>query len=356
MEDKILKVTTLAGCLIVILVTVIMYMLPQEITIAELITENVITEETGVSEESGTTGINYYDHEVATKEENTGVKSCLNIPLPENVKESDILIEEMYIDQMIRISVENIKEDFFKTNPLVGSSDHISDLVYDSPDGTAQIEIYLDSVYEYEKEFKDNMLSVKFIEPKSIYDKIVVIDPGHGSKAAGTVHNNVIEKEINLQIALKLKKLLDESEIKAYFTRVEDTNPTFEARANLANNTNADFFVSIHNNSDGSSSKSVGTEVLYDELAEYSGFGTKELATILQEELTSALGSRDRGLRKGNEIYIIRNSKVPVALVEVGFITNSNEAGLLTSESYQEKAAQAIFDGIMRAYEERDNE
>ncbi len=355
MEERMIKVTAFGGCMAMVLITVVMLLLPQQLELTTIIADNVV-EQSVEEEKVEETTVNYYDQEVTEQEENSGIMSCLNIPLPENVEESDIVIEESYIDQMIKISINNIDTNFFSSNPLVGSSDHISDLVYGSADNMAQIELYLDSVYEYEAEFKDNQLSVKFIEPKSVYDKIVVIDPGHGSKAAGTVHNNVVEKEINLQIALKLKKLLDESDIKAYFTRVEDTNPTFEARANLANNTNADFFISIHNNSDGKSSKSSGTEVLYDELAEYSGFGTKELAGILQEELVSALGTRDRGITKGNSIYIIRNSKVPVALVEVGFITNKNEAAQLVSEAFQEKVAQAIFDGIVRAYEEKGNE
>jgi N-acetylmuramoyl-L-alanine amidase len=69
----------------------------------------------------------------------------------------------------------------------------------------------------------------------------------------------------------------------------------------------------------------------------------------------NALGSRDRGIVSGDDIKIIRLSDVPVALVEVGFITNKAEASNLNSDSYQEKAAQAIYNAIVKAYEERDN-
>lgn len=352
MEDRLIKYIAFGGIVVMLAVTTVTYFLPKHLKSVPVISEEEVQNEITENEQNED---NYYDEDSSDEEEKV-VKSCLNIPLPENVTESDINIEESYVDQMIKISINNIESDFFSKNPLKGSSDHIGDLIYGATNDGAQIELYLDSVYEYETEFANNNLSVKFIEPKSVYEKIVVIDPGHGSKAAGTVHNNVIEKEINLEIALKLKKLLDESDIKAYFTRTEDTNPSFDARAGLANNTNADFFISIHNNSDASSSKSSGTEVLYNELETPQGFGSESLAKILQEEVSGILQSRDRGLAKGNSIYIIRNSNVPVALVEVGFVTNPKEASLLQSEEYQQKAAQGIFNAIKRAYEERDNQ
>ena len=72
------------------------------------------------------------------------------------------------------------------------------------------------------------------------------------------------------------------------------------------------------------------------------------------EELTATLGSRDRGLLEGDNIYIIHNSDVPVALIEVGFMTNKEELKLLNSKEYQEKTAEAIFRAIFKALDEVD--
>ena len=66
--------------------------------------------------------------------------------------------------------------------------------------------------------------------------------------------------------------------------------------------------------------------------------------------MTEALESRDKGLVEGDEIYIIRTSEVPVALIEVGFMTNQEELNLLNSTDYQKKAAEGVYDAILDAF------
>lgn len=348
-EERLIRKTAIGSTLFAIGVLVILFQLPTQ-AIIQTITESETVEQV---EEQDT--VNYYDEATTGDATDTGVKSYLKIPLPSEVSESDINIENNYIDQTITISISNIDENFFNDNQLVGSSDHISDIVYGSTDGVAQIELVLDSVYEYNAEFVDNSLNMGFIEPSSMYDKIVVIDAGHGSYDNGTEHFNIKEKEVNLAIVLKVKELLDESDIKAYYTRLDDSKPSNTTRVNFANTIGADFFISVHSNGDTTASSSSGTEVLYNEKEEESAFGSKQLAEICQEELVSQLESRDRGLVNGSTIAVIGHATVPVALVEVGFITNKTEATLLNSESYQQKAAQGIYNAIVRAYEERDN-
>jgi len=70
------------------------------------------------------------------------------------------------------------------------------------------------------------------------------------------------------------------------------------------------------------------------------------------EELTEALGSSDRGILEGDSIYIINNSEVPVALLEIGFMTNTEELKLLNSPEYQQKTAEAIYKAVFKALEE----
>lgn len=350
LEERLIRKTAIGSTLFAIGVLIILLQFPKQAVIPTIVEIEPVAEE--VEEPINT--MNYYD-ETGTENAAQGVISYLSIPLPSEITEDDVTIVNNYIDKTIKISFDKLEEDYFNKNKLDGSSSHISDIVYGSTDGVAQIELVLDSVYEYNSEFVDNNLKINLVEPKSKYDKIVVIDAGHGSKAAGTVHFNILEKEINLDIVLKLKELLDNSDIKAYYTRIDDTNPSFAARADLANNVKADFFISVHNNGDTKASSSVGTEVLYNEKEQESNFGSKQLAQICQEEVVGELGSRDRGLVQGSDIYIIRSSNVPVALVEVGFITNKAEAAKLNSESYQEKAAQGIFNAIKRSFVEREN-
>lgn len=191
--------------------------------------------------------------------------------------------------------------------------------------------------------------------PQEVYDKVVVIDAGHGGRAPGANETGVNEKEIDLDIVLQLKKILDEDDhnIGVYYTRTDDSNPTFDQRVQLANKSDADLFISVHNNStnSGRMSSANGTAVMYNESDE-SELGSKRLAQICLEEVTGQLQSRNRGLVEGDSIYIIRTSKVPVALIEVGFMTNQQELDLLRSEDYQKKAALGIYHAILRAFEE----
>ena len=192
-------------------------------------------------------------------------------------------------------------------------------------------------MYELKNRFKKGSLYLDFIDPHDIYDKVIVVDAGHGSHAAGAVKLGISEKSLNLAIVQQLKKLFDEDKrrIRVYYTRTSDTNPTLDQRVQLANKANADLFISVHNNSDatGNFTKVKGTQVMYSE-SDDAKLSSKKLA------------------EKGDSIYIIRTSKVPVALIEVGFMTNYKELDLLNSTSYQKKAAEGIYNAINEAFQE----
>ena len=120
-----------------------------------------------------------------------------------------------------------------------------------------------------------------------------------------------------------------------------------------ANKANADLFISVHNNSDatGNFTKVKGTQVMYSE-SDDAKLSSKKLAEICLKNVVDTTGSENRGLLKGDSIYIIRTSEVPVALIEVGFMTNYKELDLLNSTSYQKKAAEGIYNAINEAFQE----
>ena len=175
---------------------------------------------------------------------------------------------------------------------------------------------------------------------------------GHGGRAVGANKQGINEKDIDLAIVLKLKEIFDNSDqnIGVYYTRTDDSNPTFDQRVQLANKSDADLFISIHNNStrSGRMSGTSGTQVMYDETSEAS----RQFAQICLEEVTGRIGSRDKGLVEGDSIYIIRTSEVPVALIEVGFMTNKDELEKLNSDAYQRETAEGVYQAVLRAFEE----
>ncbi len=282
----------------------------------------------------------------------------LCLELPESVNAEDIIIENQYLYCTIQIQIPGVEDDYFDNYRMSGSSDSITDITFSAADGVGYITVELDSVYEPEITFDSSYLYVDFIDPHEIYDYIIVVDAGHGGSAPGATKQGVYEKDIDLAIVLELKEIFDTSEesIGVYYTRLEDTNPSLTSRVGLANNLGADLFLSIHNNSTASGriSSISGTEVMY-----YAGDETgnsKRFASILLENLLTELGSKSKGVVVGDSIFIIRESTVPVALVEVGFMTNKEELALLTSEEYQHQAALAMYNSILQALEEFSNE
>lgn len=281
------------------------------------------------------------------------IKEYLRFTMPEGVEAETVGIDNQYQQRRYQLVISGVNEAFMADNPLVGSSTHINDLFYVYQGGDLVVNIDLDGVYEHETIAKNGYLYLRFIHPREIYDKIVVIDPGHGGEMPGVVKEDAVESQINLAIAMKLYELLEQSSIKAYFTRVEDVTTTLEDRVDMANMLDADLFLSIHINSALYENPVYsGVQVMYNESLEYEGPGTRELAQICLEEVVSALECEELRCIEGSDIYIIRTSKVPVALIEVGFLTNPEEAERLVDDEYQGKAAQGIFNAINRAYEE----
>ena len=178
------------------------------------------------------------------------------------------------------------------------------------------------------------------IATNKIKNKVIVIDPGHGGNDTGALRGSVLEKDLTLDIALKLRKVLKEKGFnKVIMTRTSDTTLSLADRVRIANDYNADLFVSIHINS------SVKSEINGIETHYYSDRGY-DVAKVIHKELISNISATDRGLFK-SKFYVINHTEAPAVLLELGFISNEQEKNLLTSERRQTDSAQAIADGIV---------
>lgn len=191
---------------------------------------------------------------------------------------------------------------------------------------------------------------------EEIYSGIVVIDPGHGGEDTGAIsQNNVNEKDIVLDISLKLGEKLEENNFKVYFTRKSDralgntVRSDIINRAKFINARNADIFLSIHlNGSDVESAKGVES---------YSRFLDDKsylLAESIQDELSSVEYTKDRGIKETNEksLGILRYTNITGVLLELGFITNSEDEKYLISEEGQDIIVDCILNGILNYFNE----
>jgi len=170
--------------------------------------------------------------------------------------------------------------------------------------------------------------------------KLVVLDAGHGAKDSGAVGTTgKYEKAFNLAVVLKAAALLKkEKNIDVVLTRSDDTFLELKERVAIANNLNADLFLSVHANS-GSSSSASGTETYYQREA------SKAFAKVMHKYLVPATGLSDRGVRYGN-FHVIRETKMPAVLLEVGYLSNKGDEALLFTEALQNRVAAAMVSAI----------
>jgi N-acetylmuramoyl-L-alanine amidase len=178
---------------------------------------------------------------------------------------------------------------------------------------------------------------------------LVVLDAGHGGKDPGASGSGLKEKDVNLDIILKVGAILNQKGIKVVYTRNNDTYLELNEITNIANLCNASLFVSLHCNSNLSPDPS-GTETYcYYPIDNPQLYMQKDerynLASRLQQALVAKLGRNDRGVKQAN-FAVLRNSEMPSALVELAFLSNPTEGELLKQESFKAGAAQAIADAI----------
>lgn len=174
---------------------------------------------------------------------------------------------------------------------------------------------------------------------------IVVADAGHGgipgtkkadSGAIGITGK--MEKDFNLTMVLKVRDMLQQNtDIKVILTRDTDVFIELKDRAKIANKAKADVFLSIHANS--GTAESQGTETLYSKDLD------KPFAAVIHKHLIEATGLRDRACRYQN-LSVCRNTKMPAALIEPGFLSNPKEEALLYDEATQNKIAEALARGV----------
>ena len=171
------------------------------------------------------------------------------------------------------------------------------------------------------------------------YGLLVCIDPGHGGKDSGAVGNGLQEKDLNLDIALKTKPLVEVAGYRVIMTRESDVYVSLEDRCAIANRAHAAIFVSIHNNAYQQEDQGTETYCYYD-----SEEG-RRLATEIHREVVKRIDRPDRGVKEAG-FYVLKNSDTTSALLEGAFITNPEDAGLLADEGFRQKIAEGVAAGV----------
>ncbi len=194
---------------------------------------------------------------------------------------------------------------------------------------------------------------------------VVVLDPGHGGQDSGAMCGGVLEKDLTLDVARRIDRLLDSEGIATLMTRLGDTYVSLADRAAFANRVRNCIFVSIHFNEDNKPVAS-GVETYYAAhqitagsflaswlpflwrpLSDSPNAESQNLAGFVQEALVARTRAVDRGTQ-ARQFFVIANVTSPAVLMEGGFLTNKEDISKLASEDYRDQIAAAVADGILR--------
>ncbi len=171
---------------------------------------------------------------------------------------------------------------------------------------------------------------------------VVAIDAGHGGSDYGAIYNGRNEKDDNLKLAMAVGKILENNGVDVFYIRTTDEYETPFKKATDANNSNADYFISIHRNSSATPGEYNGVQSLI-----FDDSGVKaQIARNINKNLTD-IGFKDLGVDERPNLVVLKRTKMPAVLVETGFINNEKDNRLFDDNF--DVIAQGIADGILQS-------
>lgn len=274
--------------------------------------------------------------------------NVLYLDKKEKIDTGSVKFEDHYLDGYFDVTLPGDYESDYGYGTYDVKGTVVENIEVSTKGGNTTFRFKQNRISAYEVTDEGDSYAIRVKNPKEVYDKVLLLDAGHGGKDPGTSGNGMQEKNLNLTIAQKIAQKLQGSGIKVYMTRDSDVYPENSTRAKTANDI-ADLMVSIHMNSGPETAN--GTETLYQVHTNDNGarLTSKQLAEILQGKVVSATGNTNRGAKLWTDVLILNRTTVPAVIVEVIFITNTGDALKISNPTYQDQVAQAIADGIQEA-------
>lgn len=175
----------------------------------------------------------------------------------------------------------------------------------------------------------------------------IYLDAGHGGEDSGAIGNGLQEKEVALDLALRIRRMLrDYPQVLVKLSRTTDATKSLRARTNEANSWGANLFLSLHCNAFNGRARGY-EDFIYNKLP--AGSVTRNYQTILHEKVLRAIGIPNRGKKQAN-FHVLRESKMPAILTENGFIDHPEDAKLMKQAAWREKVAAAHVEGLVEIF------
>lgn len=273
------------------------------------------------------------------------------IPVTPAVRAEQISIENRYMERQLWIYIQGGQASDYLEYVIEGDISPVVGGWAQQQEDTVILKLQMNTIQEYSSVMEEKCLYVEWTPPKESYDRIVVIDPRAGGEDDGLTTGSGREKDVTLRIARAVRRLLEGTDIKVYLTRNEDAEVSWEDRALLVREVNADLYVGIGVNGDEEDPEQFGTEVWYNGDYFIPVFGSLQLADLLEQQVTQSVVGHANGLMQ-TEDMVLQRLTIPGALVKAGYLTHEREGELLTKEGYTQKVAEGIVAALQQAFEE----
>ncbi len=283
-------------------------------------------------------------------------KNHFVIRLPENIKQQMITDTDLYAQKKFTITIPGNHIVFLSEQDSYNPIKTLESVTfnYKASDNTTVITFKTSKIQGYAITVSGDYLGVQIADPPKIYDKIIVLDAGHGGIDPGTLRGSVYEKNVNFNVTnIYAPEYFKDSDIKVYYTRTTDTKIALQTRAAFAASVGADLFISFHVNANSSASAN-GTSVYYSSAnnrANASGLKSSIIAKTIVDRLSAEWNTRNRGILT-EKFVVVHNNTVPAVLVECGYITNSSDFEKIKNADYQKKAAKALFEAVVEIFDQ----
>lgn len=275
----------------------------------------------------------------------------IRIKKPAGLSTSNITSDDDYWNKRLRLIINGNYKTHFSSSANRTIKDSLTYSVSYSG-GKTYVNLNTSSIKGFSITQTSSYIYVKYASPKSMFQRVIVVDAGHGGSDPGAVGNGLSEKNLTLKIVQGMKYHFDRnSNYKVYYTRLSDWYPSLSYRYRMANEVGADRFQSVHINSAGSTA--TGTETLYCPSGGKTGSLTgKSYAGIVQTPLVSATKFRNRGLQARvpgtNGVAVLTYTNMAASLGEVGFISNKTEATYMNNNT--SSIGKAFYKGIINSF------
>lgn len=281
----------------------------------------------------------------------------LCIPVASGVTQEEIHIDSDYMNHIMTITIEGMKTADL-SDGVYGSLSGIDRIQTADWDGQLILMVVTDNIYEYGAILENQRLMLTLKTPRELYNRIVVLDAGHGGTDTGIEDNHVTESEFVLDIAERVRELLADEGIRVYMTRTQKENPDGTDRVLLANGVRADMYISFHLEE----GEEYGISARYNGTYFIPSLTNAELADLLVRCTAEAVNNRGIGVfeleeqaqtDEQREDAALYRAQVPAVYLTLGAPGNSAEAELLCRDDYRQDLAQGIVRAVLEAYERK---